>query len=87
MTLKEGIYEIRYVPEHIKLPFMGGAYATADNINAPVRAEGMNPQAVTGTQHVGIPHLGHCHTQLKLARSHSMAHVHTHGIFCHSQSH
>jgi len=54
MTLKEGIYEIRYVPEHIKLPFMGGAYATADNINAPVRAEGMNPQAVTGTQHVRI---------------------------------
>ena len=43
MALKEGLYEIRYVPEHIKLPFLGGSYATADKINAPVRAEGITP--------------------------------------------
>jgi len=29
-------------------------------------------------QKPGIPHLGHCHTQLKLAHSHSTAHIHTH---------
>jgi len=29
MTLKEGIYEIRYVPEHIKLPFMSGDWDPA----------------------------------------------------------
>jgi len=54
MALKEGLYEIRYVPEHIKLPFLGGSYATADKINAPVRAEGINPESVTGTQEVRI---------------------------------
>ena len=54
MALKEGIYEIRYVPEHIKPPFVGGLYATADEINAPVRAEGMNAEAVIGTQNVRI---------------------------------
>jgi len=54
MVLKEGLYEIRYVPERIKLPFLGGLYATADKTNAPVRAEGINPESVTGTQHVRI---------------------------------
>jgi len=42
MSLPAGIYEIRFVPKHIQLPFVGGSYATGENINAPIRCEGLN---------------------------------------------
>ncbi|KAF8882762.1 hypothetical protein CPB84DRAFT_1790708 [Gymnopilus junonius] len=45
MPLKTGIYHIRWVPKHIKLPFIGGVYATGDAQNAPVRAEALHPDA------------------------------------------
>ncbi|KAF8894218.1 hypothetical protein CPB84DRAFT_1748544 [Gymnopilus junonius] len=49
MTFKGGHYQIRWVPRAIKVPFIGGVYATGDIINAPVLTEALGPSA-TGEQ-------------------------------------
>jgi hypothetical protein len=37
--LKDGLYQIRFVPSGIQPPFVGGLYATATEIGEPVLAE------------------------------------------------
>ena len=39
MSLKAGLYQVRFVPKHVQCPFKGGQYATSTTINAPIRAE------------------------------------------------
>ncbi|RXW21237.1 hypothetical protein EST38_g4608 [Candolleomyces aberdarensis] len=38
MTLKPGLYQIRYVPAHITPPFLGGVHAVGEDINKPIEA-------------------------------------------------
>ncbi|KAF8956152.1 hypothetical protein BDZ97DRAFT_2063086 [Flammula alnicola] len=45
MPLQDGIYQIRFVPKDIKIPFFGGVYATSGKLNGPIRAEAMGPSA------------------------------------------
>ncbi|PPQ71855.1 hypothetical protein CVT26_007014 [Gymnopilus dilepis] len=45
MPLQDGLYQIRWVPKGIKLPFLGGVYATGDIKHSPVRAEALGPEA------------------------------------------
>jgi len=53
MSLPNGIYAIRFVPKCIQVPFIGGVYATGETINAPIRAEALNPSE-PGEQKVGV---------------------------------
>lgn len=48
-TLKDGLYQIRFVPSGIKPPFTGGLYATATDLGEPVLAE---VQGFKGIQNV-----------------------------------
>ena len=45
MPLQDGLYQIRWLPKGIKLPFLGGVYATGDIKHSPVRAEALGPEA------------------------------------------
>ena len=38
MTLKPGLYQIRYVTPHVTLPFLGGVHAVGEEINRAVEA-------------------------------------------------
>ncbi|KAJ2913999.1 hypothetical protein MD484_g6429, partial [Candolleomyces efflorescens] len=38
MTLKPGLYQIRYVPPHVGPPFLGGVHAVGEDINKPIEA-------------------------------------------------
>ncbi len=43
MSLKEGLYNIRFVPSGINPPFLGGLYATATEFGEPILAEAEGP--------------------------------------------
>lgn len=50
MTLKDGLYRIRFVPVNVQPPFLGGLYATATEFGEPILAE---PEQHEGLQTVG----------------------------------
>jgi hypothetical protein len=45
-TLKDGLYQIRFVPSGIKPPFTGGLYATATDLGEPVLAEAAGAKGI-----------------------------------------
>ncbi|KAF9451429.1 hypothetical protein P691DRAFT_807783 [Macrolepiota fuliginosa MF-IS2] len=44
MTLKEGLYRIRFVPVCIQPPFVGGVYARSTEIGEPIAAKADGPE-------------------------------------------